>query len=121
MHTRHITAVSLHPLPAGPAIREAVEAYLAASPRPSDVLRQLADLMDAGEVPPLSQPVHEAGEWLDDYRNRVNRKTYRCTEDHARDLAAMARATGLSQTSIIRLALASCPVTVVGEPFDSLP
>lgn len=109
MHTRHITAVSLRPLPAGPVIREAVEAYLAASPSPSDVLRQLADLIDAGQVPPLAQGVHEADEWLADYRDRVNRRTYRCTEDHARNLATMARATGLSQTAIIRLALASAP------------
>jgi hypothetical protein len=107
------TAVSLYPLPPSGEIRDVVERYMARQPSPGDILRSLADRLDAAEAAgegaagaPTHEPLHEAAEWLPDYRERTHRRTYRCDEKHAAHLERLSAATGLAQTTIIRLALA---------------
>jgi hypothetical protein len=110
---KYKTAVSLLPLPSSSSIRLAVERYMVRQPSPGDILRSLADRMDAAAAAgegmagvATHEPPHEAAEWLPDYRQRANRRTYRCTYEHAARLEQLSAATGLSQTTIIRLALA---------------
>ena len=106
-----MTAVSLEPLPPRAELRDVVDEYLARAPRPGDVLRALADALDAAgtldALPARAVPVHEAQTFLVDYRKRVHRTTYRCTAEHALRLAALAQATGLAKSSVVRAALAA--------------
>ena len=100
-----LTAVSLNPLPSPEALREAITTFLERHPRPSDVLRGFADMLDAGEIPTGPSPVQEPYGDLDDDREYVFRKAFRAPEEIRQKLRALSLATGLTQTAIIRLAL----------------
>jgi len=100
-----LTAVSLNPLPSSDVLREALTSFLDRHPRPSDVLRGFADMLDAGEIPARATPVHEYDGYLDDYREYAYRKAFRVPEETRQKLRALSFATGLAQTAIIRLAL----------------
>ena len=100
-----LTAVSLNPLPSSEVLRDALAAFLDRHPRPSDVLRGFADMLDAGEIPSGFAPVHEHKGYLDDYRDQAYRKAFRVQEEVRQKLRALSFATGLAQTAIIRLAL----------------
>ena len=100
-----LTAVSLNPLPPSDVLRDALTAFLDRHPRPSDVLRGFADMLDAGEVPAGPSPVHEHDGYLEDYREQVCRKSFRVPGETRQKLRALSFATGLAQTAIIRLAL----------------
>jgi len=100
-----LTAVSLNPLPASEILRDALTAFLDRHPRPSDVLRGFADMLDAGEIPSGISPVHEHDSFLRDYREHAYRKSFRVPEETRQKLRALSFATGLAQTAIIRLAL----------------
>ena len=100
-----LTAVSLNPLPSSQELRDALTAFLDRHPRPSDVLRGFADMLDAGEIPTGPAPVHEHDGYLEDYRECAYRKSFRVSEDVRQKLRALSFATGLAQTAIIRLAL----------------
>ena len=100
-----LTAVSLNPLPSSEELRDALAAFLDRHPRPSDVLRGFADMLDAGEIPAGPSPVHERDGYLEDYRECAYRKSFRVSEEVRQKLRALSFATGLAQTAIIRLAL----------------
>ena len=100
-----LTAVSLNPLPSSEELRDALTAFLDRHPRPSDVLRGFADMLDAGEVPAGPSPVHEHDGYLEDYRECAYRKSFRVSEEVRQKLRQLSFATGLAQTAIIRLAL----------------
>lgn len=100
-----LTAVSLNPLPTSEVLRDALVAFLDRHPRPSDVLRGFADMLDAGEIPAGPSPVHEHDGYLQDYRECAYRKSFRVSEEVRQKLRALSFATGLAQTAIIRLAL----------------
>lgn len=100
-----LTAVSLNQLPTSEVLRDALTAFLDRHPRPSDVLRGFADLLDAGQIPAGMSPVHEHDGYLPDYRDYAYRKSFRVSEEVRQKLRALSFATGLAQTAIIRLAL----------------
>lgn len=100
-----LTAVSLNPLPSSEELRDALAAFLARHPRPSDVLRGFADMLDAGEIPEGPSPVHERDSYLEDYRECAYRKSFRVPDETRQKLRQLSFATGLAQTAIIRLAL----------------
>jgi len=100
-----LTAVSLNPLPSSEVLRDALTAFLDRHPRPSDVLRGFADMLDAGEIPAGPSPVHEHDSFLEDYRENAHRKSFRVSEETRPKLRALSFATGLAQTALIRLAL----------------
>jgi len=104
-----ITAISLNPLPKGPELRSIVDAFLQRQRKPGDILRAMADHLDAVEdrrnLPARFKAHKEADTLLDDYKDRAYRLNYRCTPEHAAKLAALSFATGLDQTALIRLAL----------------
>ena len=100
-----LTAVSLNPLPPSDVLRDALTAFLDRHPRPSDVLRGFADMLDAGEIPASPSPVHEHDGYMEDYREWAYRKSFRVPEETRQKLRALSFATGLAQTAIIRLAL----------------
>ena len=100
-----LTAVSLNPLPSSEELRDALTSFLDRHPRPSDVLRGFADLLDAGEIPAGPSPVHEHDGYLEGYREYAYRKSFRVSEDVRQKLRSLSFATGLAQTAIIRLAL----------------
>ena len=111
-----LTAVSLHELPSSEVLREALTGFLDRHPRPSDVLRGFADMLDAGEIPVGPSPIHEHDEYLPDYRDQVHRKAFRVPEELRDRLRALSFATGLAQTAIIRLALNQAVSTAQKEP-----
>ena len=100
-----LTAVSLNPLPSSDVLRDALTAFLDRHPRPSDVLRGFADMLDAGEIPASPSPVHEHDGYMEDYREWAYRKSFRVPEETRQKLRQLSFATGLAQTAIIRLAL----------------
>jgi len=100
-----LTAVSLNPLPSSEVLRDALTEFLDRHPRPSDVLRGFADMLDAGEIPAGISPIHEQDSFLEDYRENAHRKSFRVPEETRQKLRALSFATGLAQTAIIRLAL----------------
>lgn len=100
-----LNAVSLNPLPSSKVLRDTLSDFLDQHPRPSDVLRGFADMLDAGEIPAGPSPVHEHGGFLDDYREHAYRKSFRVPEEVRQKLRQLSFATGLAQTAIIRLAL----------------
>lgn len=100
-----LTAVSLNPLPTSEVLRDALTAFLDRHPRPSDVLRGFADMLDAGQIPAGPSPVHEYDGYLEDYRDYAHRKAFRVPEEVRHKLRALSFATGLAQTAIIRLSL----------------
>lgn len=106
MEMKVTTALSLNPLPPGRAIRSAVEAYLDAAPQPWDVLRELADAMESGAIParPIDPP-READVMLNDWRERVHRRSFRLPEPSWVRLRQHAAAAGVGTTTVIRLAL----------------
>ena len=103
--SRTLTAVSLNPLPNSEELRSALVMFLDRHPSPGDVLRGFADMLDDGEIPVGTSPICESDSFLADYRSRINRRSFRVTEETRRKLDAIAFATSLRQTSIIRLAL----------------
>jgi len=100
-----LTAVSLNPLPSSEVLRDALAAFLDRHPRPSDVLRGFADMLDAGEIPARPSPVHEHDSYLEHYRDHACRKAFRVPEEVRQKLRALSFATGLAQTALIRLSL----------------
>ena len=112
-----LTAVSLNPLPSSEVLRDALIEFLDRHPRPGDVLRGSADLLDAGEIPAGPSPIHEHDEHLEDYRERVFRRAFRVPPEVRDQLRALSFATGLAQTAIIRLSLnQAASVTATDEP-----
>lgn len=105
MRSVMLTAVSLDPLPASEVLRDALIEFLDRYPRPSDVLRGFADMLDAGEIPAGISPVREYDGFLADYREYAYRKAFRVPAETRHQLRALSFATGLAQTAIIRLAL----------------
>ena len=105
--TKSITAASLKPLPTGPEIRDIVDEFLKHVGGPSQYLRTMADAIDAGADPVLIKPVHEGTDILsiEAYWVFVNRRTYRCTEDHYQALKNMATLCNVSMSTVIRVAL----------------
>jgi hypothetical protein len=100
-----LTAVSLNPLPTSEVLRDALTAFLDRYPRPSDVLRGFADMLDAGQIPAGPAPVYEHDGYLEDYRDYAYRKAFRVPEEVRQKLRQLSFATGLAQTAIIRLSL----------------
>jgi len=100
-----LTAVSLNPLPTSDVLRDALTAFLDQHPRPSDVLRGFADMLDAGQMPVRMSPVHEHEGYLEDYRQFAYRKSFRVSEELRQKLRQLSFATGLAQTAIMRLSL----------------
>ena len=112
-----LTAVSLNPLPSSEVLRDALTDFLDRHPKPGDVLRRFADLLDRGEIPSGLSPIHELDEHLDDYRERVFRRAFRVPPEVRDQLRALSFATGLAQTAIIRLSLnQAASVTATDEP-----
>ena len=100
-----LTAVSLNPLPTSEVLRDALTAFLDRHPRPSDVLRGFADMLDAGQIPAGPSSVHEHDGYLEDYHQYAHRKAFRVPEEVRQKLRQLSFATGLAQTAIIRLSL----------------
>lgn len=110
-----LTAVSLNPLPSSEVLRDSLTDFLDNHPRPGDVLRGFADLLDAGEIPSGISPVHERDQFMTDYREKVFRKSFRVSPEIRDQLRALSCATGLAQTAIIRLSLNQNPSEAVKE------
>jgi hypothetical protein len=113
-----LTAVSLNPLPTSEVLRDALTAFLDRHPRPSDVLRGFADMLDAGQIPAWPAPVHEHDGYLEDYRQYAHRKAFRVPEEVRQKLRALSFAAGLAQTAIIRLSLSQAASLELPEGQD---
>ena len=113
-----LTAVSLNPLPTSEVLRDALTAFLNRHPRPSDVLRGFADMLDAGQIPAGPSPLHEHDGYLEDYRQYAYRKAFRVPEEVRQKLRQLSFATGLAQTAIIRLSLSQAASLELPEGPD---
>lgn len=100
-----ITAISIYPLQSAEVLGGALLKFLDQNHKPSDILRSFADMLDATEkFDGITMVYEHDGIWVDK-RKSIFQRSFYVSEETQQRLRAASLATGLSQTSIILLAL----------------